>query len=323
MFVTESDILNLNPGDMAKLAELDSAGFLIGPGEGLDEFRSRLLEMRERYGAVEKQLEEKGEFDLCGEFLLKKEDRIGPDILAEAAGETSDLYDLAIDWVPGFFLTGESIPLWGGCAVFLPAEKITVFMIRESFKLKKKWFIYHRDELLSHELCHVARMPVGDRFYDEFFAYRTAKSAFRRYFGSAFRSKWDSIFFILPVFILLVARVLETFFSLPLPMLPFWILAGLYPAFLVCRNQQVRNTYFRAERNLLKAGVEAARSVLFRCTAPEIIEISRANDNNKVFDLIGKRRTEGELRWQLIDYRFISREECCGEKERETEDGKA
>jgi len=320
MLFTENDILNLDPGDLPTLAGLDAAGFLLAPGEGPDEFRSRLLEMHERYGTVEKQLEEKGEFDLCGEFLLKKGDRIGAEILAEAADETSRLYGFSIDWVPGFFLTGESIPLWGGCAVFLPAEKITLFMIRESFKVKRKWFIYWRDELLSHELCHVARMPVGDRRFDEFFAYRTAKSAFRRYAGSAFSTKWDSILFILPVFILLIARILETFFSFPIPMLPFWIFAGLFPAFLFGRNQRVRNSYYRAERNLKRVGLEAARSILFRCTAPEIIDISRANDNNKVLDFIGKRRTEGELRWKLIDYRFI-REKCGGENEREITNG--
>lgn len=322
MLFTESDILNLDAGDIEKLAELDSAGFLIAPGENADEFRVRLLEMRSRYGAVESQLDEKGEFDLCGEFLLKKADRIGQDILSEAAGETSRLYGFSIDWVPGFFLTGESIPLWGGCAVFLPEEKITVFMIRESFKVKRKWFIYWRDELLSHELCHVARMPVGDRRFDEFFAYRTAKSAFRRYAGSAFSTKWDSILFIFPVFILLIARVLETFFSLPIPMLPFWIFAGIFPAFLFGRNQCVRNSYFRAERNLKRAGFEAAHSILFRCTAQEIIEISRTNDNNKVLDFIGKRRAEGELRWKLIDHRFI-RKNGTGEKEREITNGEA
>ena len=317
MFSAENDISNFDMGDLAGLAELDASGLMPAPGEGPEEFRERLLEMRERYGVVEKQLCEKGEFDLCGEFMLKKGDRIGAEILAEAAGETSALYGFAIDWVPGFFLTGESIPLWGGCAVFLPAEKITLFMIRASFREKRKWFIYWRDELLSHELCHVARMPVGDRIFDEFFAYRTAKSAFRRYAGSAFRSKWDSILFILPVFILLIARILETFFSFSLPMLPFWILAGLYPGFLLCRNQRVRSLYFRAERKLKKAGIGDARSILFRCTASEIIEISRMGDNNKVSDFIDRRLAEGELRWKVIDYRFI-RKKCGGEENART-----
>ncbi|OGV39414.1 MAG: hypothetical protein A2020_09310 [Lentisphaerae bacterium GWF2_45_14] len=320
MLFAGKDISAFDMGDEAQLAALDSAGLIPAPGEGPEEFRSRLLEMEERYRSVEKQLQEKGEFDLCGEFILKKEDRIGADILSEAAGQTSALYGFSIDWVPGFFLTGETIPLWGGCAVFLPSEKITLFMIRASFRENKRWFIYSRDELLSHELCHVARMPVGDRIFDEFFAYRTAKSAFRRYAGSCFRGKWDSILFILPVFVLLIARILETFFSLPVPMLPFWVLAGLYPGFLFCRNYLARHHYFKAKRNLEKTGITEAQSILFRCTSFEIIEISRAGADNKIREFVEKRLAEGELRWKVIDYRFIR---TVGEETERGENGKS
>lgn len=312
--IERENIENLNEADLEKLSELDRNGFLLAPGETLSDYRKRLTVTKEKIEEIEKELKEKGSFTLFDEFTLRAEDAIPQEILNEALEKTEALYNFSIKWAPGFFLYQNVGLLWGGCAIALPDEHISLFLLRTNFAKKKRWFIYRRDELLAHELCHVARMPLMDRTFEEHFAYQTSPSKFRKYIGNCFRTKWDSIFFLLPVLILLIASVTITFFNLNAPVWPFWILAGTYPALLLWRNHIARKAYFKAESKLRESGAKSPRGILFRCSKEEIIEISETQDNNKLSELI-KEKAENELRWKVIANRFFNKREA---KENET-----
>lgn len=303
--LNENEIGELDGNNLDALCRLDAQGILLAPSEDIESFKARLARIDAKLKTIEDDLEKKGEFNLLDCLLLKAKDRINQEIMGEAAEITEKAYSFRVDWVPGFFLSESLSFLWGGCAISFPEESYSIFLIRSSFARMKRWFIYRRDELLSHELCHAARMPIGDRFFEEHFAYRISFSRLRRYMGNWFQYKYDSIFFILPVFLLLAVQIINTFTSFEIPVYPFWILAFAYPFFLLSRNQLCRNCCKRAEHILSGAGISNPYAVLFRCTKNEIFEISRLKGNNNGLKDFVKNKCANDLRWKIIRHRFI------------------
>lgn len=302
--MTITDIQNLAPDDIAKFAELDSAGFLAGPEESSENYRERVLKLFAALDEFNRDIAENGYTDVLESISLKASDRINGEILHEASEITRRHYDFSINWVPGFFLTEKLGLLWGGCAISFDETQLSVFIIRASFANQKKWLLYRRDELLSHELCHIARMPLADKLYEEFFAYRLSPSGFRRYFGSCFRTQADSIIFILPIFLLLIAQVLITLDIVRLPIYPFWILAAGFPAFLIVKNHILRNIAFRAKNKLADFGIIKPLAVLFRCLAGEIHEISKMKSGSEFLSW-AKDKEKSEMRWKIINYKYL------------------
>ncbi len=297
----------LSEDNLPLLAEADANGFLMAPGENIFEYRKRLFEMGDSYREIEKDIGNTKDYDIFGEFVLNTEKRINAGIMEEAAELTRKYYDFSINWVPGFFLSKSLGFLWGGCAISFPENQVSVFIIRANFAEKKRWLFYRRDELLAHELCHVARMPVRDRTFEELFAYRLSPSRLRRYMGNCFRHDHDAVLFIVPIFLLLAAQVSRLFFNLErkIPIWPFWIAAAAYPLFLFMRNHFNRNIFFKAEKNLEKAGCIKPLPVLFRAAADElkkISELKNPDDLKKWLD--GK--SESELRWKVMKFRFFA-----------------
>jgi hypothetical protein len=306
--LNKEQIQSLNETDLKTLAELDSKGLFPASRETLEEFKARLENMTEKLDEFDRELEKEEGLELFNCLKLHASDRINDEIMREAEQVTDEAYSFAIDWVPGFFLSRNIGILWGGCAISFPENFLSVFLIRKSFANKRRWFIYDRLELLSHELCHVARTPVKDLKLEEFFAYRLSNSHFRNYLGNCFRTQYDALFFILPVFILLIAQMVKAIWLFSYPSWPFWVLAMLYPAFLLIRNQLARNVFFNARKALWKFGVKNPDALLFRCHADEIKEISAIENVGLFAEWVGK-NTEKELRWKIIAFRFIFEQE--------------
>jgi hypothetical protein len=298
---------SLSADNLALLAEADSNGFLMAPGEDISDYKQRLLDMGDAYGEIEKDIQSTKDYNIFGEFVLNTEKRINMEILDEAAALTRKYYDFSINWVPGFFLSKSLGILWGGCAIGFPENQVSVFIIRANFAKKKRWVFYKRDELLAHELCHVARMPVRDRTFEELFAYRLSPSRLRRYMGNCFRHDYDAVFFIVPIFILLAAQVSRLFFNLErkIPIWPFWIMAAVYPLFLLLRNHFNRSIFFKAKKNLEKAGISRPLPILFRAAIDELNKISELKNPDELKKwLAGK--SESELRWKVMKFRFFA-----------------
>jgi hypothetical protein len=304
--IAKQTINELSENNLPLLAELDSCGIFPGTGEKLIDFKSRLLAHAAVLEKFETTLRDSGEYSLFDKLKLYEDDRIGTDIINEAASITGKLYCFTIDWVPGFFLSQSIGWLWAGYAIYIPEEHITVFLIRKSFKRKKKWLIYRREELLAHELCHAARSPLRDRRYEEHFAYQTAPSIIRRYIGNCFRTQTDAVLFLFPVLILLAAQILETFTAFAPPMWLLWIAALAFPFFLLTRNQLGRICYNRAAGALAKIGIVNTAPVLFRCTSDEISAIAKYYKNADGLRQCLDKYINSELRWRIINYRFFS-----------------
>jgi hypothetical protein len=301
---TIAKIASLKEGDIDSLTELDSMGLFPAPDETtVEAFKKRLNKLFEHLNEIKSELDKKGTLKLFDWLVLDKERQIPSEIMEEATLINEKHYGFKIDWVPGFFLSRNLGFLWGGCAISLPEDHLSIFLIRANFAEKKRWLIYRRDELLSHELCHIARLPVGDRSFEELFAYRLSPSGFRRYMGNCFQYSIDAVLFIIPFFLLLAAQASQQFLNLTwLPIYPFWILVSIYPLFLMIRNQLIRNTFFKAKRNLEKSGIKNAPAILFRSTKQEIGEIAaQKTDLQKYL----KDKSETELRWKIIYRRFM------------------
>lgn len=310
-FPSKEEIERLRDFDLGRLAELDASGLIPAPGESLDAFCGRLSRLSSRYAALEGELSSKGRLELLPGLVLGPESKISPEILAEAASITEGLYKFRIDWVPGFFLSEGVGALWGGCAISFP-EGHSVFLVRSSFAARRRWFIYDRDELLSHELCHVARAPLMDRPFEEHFAYQTAKSRLRRYMGNCFQSRLDALIFIVPVFILLGAQMLRTFTALEFPAWPFWLAAGAAPLWLLVRNAFSRRTCFKAGDALREIGCKDPRAMLFRCAKEEIREIASLRHDPAGLREFVMRKAGAELRWSIMKFRFMETNPITG-----------
>lgn len=302
MILSSASIENLTSERLDLLAELDAAGLFAEPGETFELYYERLKRLRNSFCEIDEKLASEAGFAPFDDLTFVQDDLISDEVMAEATEITHELYAFRIDWVPGFFLSTNLGMLWGGCAISVPEEDFSLFLIRKSFRSRKKWFIYRRDELLSHELCHIARAPLHDYRFEEHFAYQTSFSRLRRYMGNCFIYKYDAIFFILPVMLLLLTQIMITFNVINVPIWPFWFGAGSYPLWLFIRNQLSRNILHRATRKLARICADA-EAVLFRCTATEINKIAQTADDDALRKLWND-NSEAELRWKIIDYRF-------------------
>ena len=290
---------------LEKASLLDKRGFLSAPGEDLAAYQKRVLESEKRIRNFMEALEKEKVLEpYCG-LLLSRDGVIDRSILQEVAPVTEEAYGFSVDYIPGFYPEKGLGLLWGGCSIDGYEEIPPLFMIRKNFRTKKRFFIYSREELTAHELCHVARNPIGDRSYEEHFAYAISKSAFRRYTGNCFKTEKDALFFLLPVFLLLIFRIAQAGgYLLRVPSWPFLLLVVLWPAWLLWKNYRARKVYFRAE-NGLKRFTDHPGAVLVRCTGEEIISLGNsAADPEKVKEFLAGKK-DSDLRWQIIFRRFI------------------
>jgi len=289
-------------------AALDAQGFLAAPGEDFSAYGTRLRTEELKIRKFKAQLNREKVLEPYQGLIVDSASEIPPEILEESADTTWNAYGFEIRWVPGFFPVKGLGLLWGGCSIGSYEDVPALFIIRRSFEKKRHFFIYSREELTSHELCHVARSPLGDMVYEEHFAYAVSHSALRRYSGNCFKSEKDALFFLLPVFLLLAVQILRTFYRPDIPILPFWILAFVWPVWLLIANAKARRRYFRAE-NALRSCADRPQAVLFRCVSEEINAFADAADDPERIRKILENKKNSDLRWQIIFYRFINRKD--------------
>ncbi len=290
-----------------KAAGLDAQGFLAAPGEDEAAYAARLKTEALKISRFKEQLQREKVLEPYEGLVVDSHSEIPPEILDEAAETTRQAYGFEIRWVPGFFPVKGLGLLWGGCSIGSWEDIPALFIIRRSFEKKKRFFIYSREELTSHELCHVARSPLEDMEYEEHFAYAISHSALRRYSGNCFKSEKDALFFLLPVFLLLAVQILRTFYRPDIPALPFWILIFVWPVWLLIVNAKARKRYFRAE-NALRPYTDRPQAVLFRCVAAEINAFADAADDPEAVRKILEEKKNSDLRWKIIYHRFMNKE---------------
>lgn len=294
-------------GEMDALAQLDARGLTPAVGEDAEAFAARLNELNRNIAAMDEALARDGKYTV-EDVTVEHSERIPEEIFATPSARTDALYGFCCDWVPGFFLNPRFSGLFGGCAYYFFPDFFALFIIRHSFKEKKRWLCYDRDELLAHELCHVARVGVMSQRYEELFAYQTAHSGFRRLFGGIFLSQRDVFMFLFAALFQFAYQLVRSLFFYRIPVWLGWAVMFAVVAFLVLRLCGMLHTVKRAHNALLGffAGDErAARAALFHASDCEVNELAKTHDvSTLLHDYASK-----ELRWRIVLHRFSHKEE--------------
>jgi hypothetical protein len=289
----DATIARVAQGDLDTLAEFDARGFLIGPDEALADYANRLKEIRDNVLELDEELKQ-GPKQFF-EFSLVAKDRIPMSVYrGDAESTTRGLYDFSIDWVPGFYTNTSMGILYAGCALYAYEDFFAVFILRKSFQKKSRWLIYSRTELMAHELCHIARIGFRSQVYEEYFAYQTASSGFRRFIGGVLRSPRDTWIMLGSVLIMLVARiatVLQGNYTSVVFVPP--VLAGCY---LLGRYFSALKRLGRAKEKLSDAYGEASvLPLLFRASDEDIAALSKQSDPGEWI----AERAKTSIRWQI------------------------
>ena len=287
------------------IAGLDAAGFMPLPGETEAAFIERSEGILACHHDFDEMLEVQGKLTVFDFVEVKKEEKIPSEIMEQAGDVTWNLYRFRAPHVPGFFLSRSVGLLWGGCLIGDPDERFSLFLVRNSFRKKERWLFYRRTELFAHELCHSMRMELHETTLEEYFAYQTSPSWLRRYLGNCFIRDWDAICFVIPALLLFAASVVRGFLYPSLWIMPFWILAFIYPLFLLFRNACSRRVVKRAGKKLEQFGISEVQAILFRCTREELLQLGSLADRD-AFDRYAADMAQKELRWKIILERFIN-----------------
>jgi hypothetical protein len=307
--VTDSQLSQAAGGDIAALSELDGMGFLLGAEESGADLAARVTGVRESLAAMSTELARDGACEVDG-LRFAADEQIPPELFSHAGDLTERLYGFRVTWVPGFFVSRSLGWFFGGCAYHFPPHYFALFIIRRAFATRDRWLFYRRDELLAHEQCHIARVRLNSAVFEEYFAYQTSDSRFRRSAGWLFRGPRDSYLVLAAAGLLLFAQMIQSFAWAAMPVWPFWIgVAGVAFSFFLRQRRQAA-VMRKARARLADSAIRHPGAVLFRCTDAEIAHLARLAPGPAVAEWIAE-QIRGSLRWRVISRRFLEAE--CGD----------
>lgn len=269
-----------------EIVKLNHLGLIPGPGEEEEAFKTRVNYCLHLTDQLPKELGEPNK-TIISPSLMEK-------------------YDFFAEWVPLYFSNDKLAPWHGGCAwIFQMNEEsptAALIQLRDSFRTSKKYLgLYDRDELLRHELVHVARMKYEEPKFEEVLAYDTSSSPLRRWFGGLIQSSRESMFFVLLLGMIVVFDLFLVATNRPEAyLIAFWlklIPLGLLLLALV-RVWKKRRIYSSCVSNLSKINKEKAEAIAFRLTDEEI-KLFSAWTPEKIKEYAETKAKE-ELRWRFI-----------------------
>lgn len=303
MQIPEKLIALAEQGDLTALAQLDARGIFCADNENAAEFAARVRLLNTKNLELEQTLASEGSASI-EDVSIQQQDRIPDNLFQEPQELTEKLYRFKADWVAGFFVDPAYGLLFGGCAYYFYPDFFALFIIRRSFRDKARWLVYQRSELLAHELCHVARVSFMAHIFEEIFAYKTATTAFRRFFGGIFRSPKDSFLFIGASCLLLMNQICRAFLFPQLPSWPMWSLLAITLAWLILRLLRDMKILRKAQKHL--AFIFPKQNILpviFRCNDHEIRELATLNEPHNAQTWLNNRKS-ASLRWKISCSRF-------------------
>ena len=271
------------------------------PGEEASAFAKRLDGLDARLARMEGAFR-KGEAFAHGDVSLPGGRRIPAAAFEAPCRRTAALYGFVCTWVPGFYVSPGLSLFYGGEAAYDYPEMFAYFLLRANFRKKSKWLWYDRETLLAHELCHVARLPLDSREFEEHIAYQTSPSAFQRNWGGLFHSQWDSLGFLGSTLLLLAWQAARVFTAPGWPAWPGWIPLIAITLFLVSRHLRLRRLFDCALNRLTThyGTPDKGRIALFHCTDAEIRRLACATD----IGVVVREWEKSDLRWRMLRTRL-------------------
>lgn len=262
--------------DQNDILKHNDEGLFPSPDENEQDFLKRVQYLKN----WSKQLKNKDLILKDLPYSLHHQDRLAEAQLVESGKPICEKFGILPDWVPAYY-SDKGLPLLtGGMAVqFIEKENEplkTFFQLKSVFKSKKKWLIYSADELIRHEMCHVARAPLNSTRYEETFAYSTSDSWLRKKIGGALTTPKDNQLILLSLLLWLCATFLPLFFN----SIQGWISLLYLPFPTLVILGLVRNVYIRNElkksATMLKYHFPCDfNKILFRLSDREVLNISK------------------------------------------------
>lgn len=283
----------------SQLIEWNSKGLIPGPMESEEDFTKRAvycLELKER---ISKELQTD----------LGEEASGNSSLLLSGIKKAKSIYGIEPLWIPIFF-SNYRLSCWhGGCAwIFQMTENEplgALLQLRQKFKASDTYLsLYHRDELIAHEMAHVGRMAFEEPRFEEFLAYKTSSSRFRRWFGPIIQSSVESmLLFILLGLIFFVDISLIAFGELDayttamwLKLLPLCILSvGL---FRLWTRHRILNLCLN-NLTLCLCDKQKALEVAYRLCDAEIKAFSKMTC--EAICKYAEENRKASLRWRMIN----------------------
>lgn len=224
-----------------------------------------------------------------------------------ARSTVAHLFDISPDWVVAHY-SNKGLRFWQGAMTYsqLDYDSSVVIQIRKNLKKGKYLFLYDKEEILSHEIIHAARMAFNDPKTEELFAYWTSTSHFRKLFGPIFRSPLESSVFMcflgFGLFLQLFLPFLHSVFLFPLIQLSNVLSLSMltFCLFRLYRTRLKVNRVLKKLTLILNSKLKA-RSVLFRLSDKEIYFFAKASKA----EILEYTQNQNELRWQVINLAYF------------------
>lgn len=256
-----------------ELLRLNAQGWIPGPGESEKEFLARV-----QAGV---------------DFFNKQKGKIPPQHWMWSEEQLQFLYGFSPKWCVAS-LSSKGLAFWQAAATWIDVKRIYFIRIRPS-----RWvsFFVDRNELLSHEAIHAARAAFQEKKYEEFFAYQSSSSKWRRIFGPLFRTPVEATILVCLLLGGAVVQWIELIAGKELfSAIWFWV-ASLFTLTLFIRLLYMKRHIEKASNYLLSVLGDRSivRSILFRLTDREIDQLAK---NQTI-------QPKNELRWQLIQEAYV------------------
>jgi hypothetical protein len=287
-----------------KFLELDKRGLIPGPGESPMDFAERAQYCIDLESTIEQSLE--------GKVPFSEEDAHAPD-LGSAFERTESHYGIKPDWVPIYFSNAHLTPWHGGCAWIFQMDEnspTSAFLqVRKQFRSSDRYLGWlKRDEVLAHELAHVGRMTFEEPKFEEFLAYQSSSSSWRRWFGPILQATWESLLFVGVLLMILIVDIflfwygdLDSYLKLMwLKLIPLGMI-GAGVVRLIIRHQQLKKC--RQSLSSLTPNPLTINAIIYRLTDEEIIAFGKM-DKKALIDYM-KREEENALRWRVITRGYL------------------
>lgn len=233
-------------------------------------------------------------------------DQASTSILQTADTKLASLYGISPNWVPLFLNNYQLAPWHGGCAwIFQLDEKTPTsafLQLRAQFRHQTAYLgLYHRDELIAHELAHVGRMMYQEPKFEEILAYKTSESKWRRWLGPIVQSSKESLAFILLLGLIIMAHL--ALLSLNQPITYVWTfgLEMVLTGVILLGIGRLTWRHWQFDRCVQKLAAiysdpQVAQHVTYRLTDWEIIYFSSASEEN-IRTFI---ESQNSFRWQFL-----------------------
>ncbi|MBB64269.1 MAG: hypothetical protein CMO81_04325 [Waddliaceae bacterium] len=283
---------------LQQLIDWNQAGLIPGPNEEDQKFHHRV-------NVID------ADSDWLRALFMPPFDYIEESSMNEATFLCKELFDFIPEQVPCVYSSKSLWPWEAGATWILEDDTRTyaAIQLHPSFKTGRHFFgLYQQKEVLAHELIHLARQGFTESNYEEFFAYQSSSSIFRKFLGPLFSSSRESVLFLfsclLPLLSVFLGFILEIEIPIASTVLLFALPLSLF-AFLGTRVWVLFRRYQKCIKQLSEIckSENKARYIAFRLSDQEISDFASWK-SKKILTYI-KEQVAISLRWRMITAAYL------------------